>query len=184
MKDGVNAVPLQSTRTGYYLKKLLRPDVVIPVSGTATGQKHYAALIRSTEMFLILAEAQNEIGGPDYKEGSSTMSARDIMRAVRKRALGIATDNYLNGIANADDMRILIQRERRLELCFEGFRFWDLRRWGLKLDETATGYYNNGTGYTKIDVEPRNYTGDKYLYMPLPYTELQKYSNLIQNAGW
>lgn len=28
-----------------------------------------------------------------------------------------------------DEMEELIRNERRLELCFEGFRFWDLRRW-------------------------------------------------------
>ena len=39
-------------------------------------------------------------------------------------------------------MRELIRNERRLELCFEGFRFWDLRRWKVpmeKLTETAKG---------------------------------------------
>jgi hypothetical protein len=190
--NGINAVPQQSTRTGYYLKKLLRPDVVIPISGTATGQKHYNAIYRYTELFLILAEAENEIGGPDYKEGTSTKSARDILRALRKRALSITTDPYLDGINNIDDMRTLIQNERRLELCFEGFRIWDLRRWGLPLTETATGYSCTPTivneittnVYTKFDVEPRMYDGEKYRYMPWMYNELQKYPNLVQNAGW
>ena len=190
--DGINAVPSQSTRTGYYLKKLLRPDVVIPFSGTATVQKHYTAFFRYTELFLILAEAENEIGGPDYREGTITKSARDILRSIRKRAMSLTTDKYLDNINNQDDMRTLIQNERRLELCFEGFRIWDLRRWGLPLTETATGYsctpaLVNGITtnvYTKIDVEPRMYTGDKYRYMPWMYNELQKYPSLVQNAGW
>ena len=182
--NGINAVAQQSTRTGYYLKKLMRPDVVIPVSGTATGQKHFSAFLRYTELFLILAEAENEIGGPDYKEGTSTMSARDILRAIRKRALTITVDNYLDAISNPVDMRTLIQNERRLELCFEGFRIWDLRRWGLPLTETAMGYFNDGTKYSKVDVEQRMYNNEKYRYMPLMYNELQKYSNLVQNAGW
>lgn len=182
--NGINVVPQQSTRTGYYLKKLMRPDVVIPVSGTATGQKHYSAFFRYTELFLILAEAENEIGGPDYKEGTSTMSARNILRSIRKRAMTLTVDNYLDGINNKDDMRKLIQNERRLELCFEGYRIWDLRRWDLPLTEVATGSYNNGTTYSIIEVEPRMYNGDKYRYMPLSYNELQKYPNLVQNAGW
>ncbi len=190
--NGINKVPLQSTRTGYYLKKLMRPDVVIPVSGTATGQKHYSAFFRYTELYLILAEAENEIGGPDYKEGTSTMSARDILRKIRNRALSITVDNYLDGINNQIDMRKLIQNERRLELCFEGFRIWDLRRWDLPLTETATGYSCTPTlvgvtttnVYSKIDVETRMYEGGKFRYMPLMYNELQKYPNLVQNAGW
>lgn len=184
LKNGINAVAEQSTRTGYYLKKLLRPQVVIPTSGTAVTKNHFESLVRYTEVFLILAEAQNEIGGPLYKEGTSTLSAKDIMRAIRKRAMGIVVDPYLDGITSQEDMRKLIQNERRLELCFEGFRFFDLRRWDLPLNETVKGLYNNGTEYQLIDVEERRFNEEKHRYLPLPYNEVRKYSNLIQNAGW
>ena len=185
-KNGVNAVPEQSTRTGYYLKKLLRPDVVIPASGTPVGKNHYNVYIRYTELYLILAEAQNEIGGPLYKEGTSTLSAKDIMRLIRKRAMSITTDPYLDGITTKEAMRTLIQNERRLELCFEGFRFWDLRRWGLPLNEPVKGLYDNatGAGYQIIDVEERAFNEEKHRYLPLPYNEIRKYTNLTQNAGW
>jgi len=182
--DGVNMVSQKSTRTGYYLKKLLRPDVVIPVTGTATVKNHYESLIRYTELFLILAEAQNERGGPDYKQIGSEMSARDIMKAIRARGLGILSDPYVDGISGQDEMRELIRNERRLELCFEGFRIWDLRRWGLDLTESANGYYENGNGYQSIEVEKRLFSGEKFKYMPIPYSEILKYSELIQNAGW
>ncbi|MCX6309356.1 MAG: RagB/SusD family nutrient uptake outer membrane protein [Bacteroidia bacterium] len=186
LKNGVNAVPEQSTRTGYYLKKLLRTDVVIPASGTPVAKNHFNVYFRYTELFLILAEAENEIGGPLYKEGTSTLSAKDIMRAIRKRAMTITTDPYLDGITTQEAMRTLIQNERRLELCFEGFRFWDLRRWGLALNEPVKGYYDNGTGagYQSIDVEIRAFDDEKYRYLPLPYNEVRKYTNLVQNAGW
>lgn len=185
-KNGVNAVPEQSTRTGYYLKKLLRPDVVIPASGTPVAKNHFESLFRYTELFLILAEAQNEIGGPDYKEGTSTLSARDILRLIRKRAMSINTDPYLDGITTQEAMRTLIQNERRLELCFEGFRFFDLRRWGLPLNETVKGLYDDGTGtgYQLINVEERKFNEEKHRYLPLPYNEIRKFSNLSQNAGW
>jgi hypothetical protein len=185
-KNGVNAVPEQSTRTGYYLKKLLRPDVVIPASGTPVNKNHFESLFRYTELFLILAEAQNEIAGPDHKEGTSTLSAKDIMRLIRKRAMAINTDPYLDGITTQDAMRTLIQNERRLELCFEGFRFFDLRRWGLPLTETAKGLYDDatGAGYQLIDVEERKFNEEKHRYLPLPYNEVRKYSNLTQNMGW
>jgi hypothetical protein len=182
--DGVNKVSQKSTRTGYYLKKLLRPDVVIPISGNPTIQEHYEAFVRYTELFLILAEAQNEVGGADYKETGSTVSARDIMRLIRKRGLGIISDPYLNGISSKEEMRELIRKERRLELCFEGFRFWDLRRWGIDLNETVNGYYKDVTGYQQIEVEKRKFEGEKYKYMPIPYNEILKYTKLVQNSGW
>jgi hypothetical protein len=184
LKNGVNAVPEQSTRTGYYLKKLLRPDVIIPASGTTVAKNHFESLIRYTELFLILAEAQNEIGGPDYKEGTSTLSARQIMTLIRKRAMSISTDPYLATITSQEAMRTLIQNERRLELCFEGFRFFDLRRWGLDLNETAKGLINDGTSYQLVDVEERKFNEAKHRYLPLPYNEVRKYTNLIQNSGW
>lgn len=183
-KDGVNAVPEQSTRTGYYMKKLLRTDVVIPASGSPTNKNHFEALFRYTELFLILAEAQNEIGGPLYKEGASTLSAKDIIRNIRKRAMAINSDPYLDGVTTQEDMRKLIQNERRLELCFEGFRFFDLRRWDLPLNETVKGVSNDGTNYLMFDVEGRAFNELKHRYLPLPYNEIRKYSNLIQNAGW
>ena len=61
--DAVNVLPT-STRTGYYLKKLLREDVNANPS-SASVQKHYPVHIRYTEIFLIYAEAANEAYGPD-----------------------------------------------------------------------------------------------------------------------
>jgi hypothetical protein len=80
-------------------------------------------------------------------------------------------------------MRELIRNERRLELCFESFRFWDLRRWKEDLNETATGMDVNGTVYTPIDVEERAFE-NHMIYGPIPNSEVLKYNKLIQNAGW
>ena len=80
-------------------------------------------------------------------------------------------------------MRDLIRNEPRLELCFEGFRFWDLRRWKADLNEPVYGISWNGNSYQKITVEERSY--EDYMYCcPIPNSEILKYSNLIQNKGW
>lgn len=183
-KDGLNMVAEQSTRTGYYLKKLLRSDVTIPASGNPTAQVHIDALIRYTEIFLILAEAQNNLGGPDYKVAGSEKSAKDILRMIRARAMGLASDPYLDGISSGDEMMKLIQNERRLELSFEGFRFWDMRRWGLPLDEPVYGFQDKGDGSSpRFVVEERNMEDEKYRYMPLLRNDIRKY-NYVQNKGW
>ena len=85
-------------------------------------------------------------------------------------------------------MRVLIRNERRLELCFEGFRFWDLRRWKSNLGESAQGMNIQGTTaaptYTKIpSVEDRVFADYMY-YGPIPYSETLKFKALIQNKGW
>jgi hypothetical protein len=169
-----------STRTGYYLRKLMRDDVNLDPT-SLQGKKHYATHIRYTEIFLIYAEAANEAWGPDGT-GSHTYSARDVIAAIRNRAGITQPDNYLASIVNKDDMRKLIRNERRLELCFEGFRFWDLRRWKESLTEPALGVTITNGNYVIQPVENRQYQDYMY-YGPLPYNEVLK-AGLIQNNGW
>lgn len=185
-KDGINAME-NSTRTGYYMKKRLRMDVNCNPS-YSNNQIHYDPRIRATEMYLSYAEAANEAYGPK-NNGGHAYSAYDVIKAIRKRAgIGVADDNgdiqdpYLEECAaDKDKMRQLIRNERRLELCFENFRFWDVRRWNEKIDVTARGY-DVSTG-EEFNVENRNYK-DYMIYCPIPYSEILKYSNLKQNKGW
>ena len=187
-----------STRTGYYLRKLLRDDVSTAASGSEIQQQHIYARIRYTEIFLAYAEAANDAWGP-MGQGGYGINAYDVIKAIRTRA-GLGTneigqplpegDVYLEECAqNQDKMRDLIRNERRIELCFENKRFWDLRRWMLPINESVKGMQidrNDETGelkYTVIEVEDRVY--DKYQYFgPIPKSEVLKWSNLKQNQGW
>jgi hypothetical protein len=182
--DGINIRPT-STRTGYYMKKRLRMDVSRNPTSTI-GKIHYNPRIRYTEMYLDYAEAANEAWGPTGT-GTHAYSAYDVIKAIRKRALGISSDPYLEECkGDQAKMQELIRNERRLELCFESFRFWDLRRWKVslpKLNEVAKGLDVNGTVYTPINVETRSYQNFMY-YGPIPNSEILKYNQLIQNQGW
>ncbi len=182
--DGINKESGYSTRTGYYLRKLLRGDVN-PNSTNEVKKPHYTARIRYTEIFLNYAEAANEAWGPTGA-GSYGFSAYDVIKAIRERA-GVGVDNgdpYLESAKGSKDaMREIIRNERRLELCFENKRFWDLRRWKANLNETAKGVSINGVTFDYLDVEPRKYS-DYMIYGPLPYDDVLKFSNLQQNLGW
>ena len=183
--DGLNKVAT-STRTGYYMKKLLRQDVNLNPQST-TNQRHYIPRMRYTELYLNYAEAANEAWGP-LAGGSHGFSAYDVIKAIRKRA-GFVQDNYLESIkSDKDAMRVLIRNERRLELCFEGFRFWDLRRWKSNLTESAQGINIQGTTaaptYTKIPSVENRVFADHMYYGPIPYSETLKFKALIQNKGW
>lgn len=185
--DGINQEAEYSTRTGYYMRKLLRSDVN-PNSTNKVEKYHYTTRIRFTEIFLAYAEAANEAWGPT-NGGSYGFSAYDVIKAIRKRAMGdaIGDDPYLESVkGNKDEMRKLIRNERRLELCFENKRFWDLRRWNSnisELNEAAQGMEITGSSYKKIEVETRNYK-EYMIYGPLPYSDVLKFSALEQNAGW
>jgi hypothetical protein len=177
--DAVDQLPT-STRTGYYLRKLLNENVnANPTS--ISNQKHYPVHIRYTEIFLIYAEAANEAWGPDGT-GTFGFSARDVLTAIRKRAGITQPDAYLATILTKDDMRKLIRNERRLELSFEGFRFWDLRRWKENLNEPAKGVLITNNVFNIRTVENRQYSDFMY-YGPIPILEALK-ANLQQNKGW
>lgn len=183
--DGLNREQGHSTRTGYYLRKHLREDVVLNASGSHNGQTHYVPRIRYTEIFLNYAEAANEAYGPQGT-GEYGFSAYDVVKAIRQRA-GVGTDNgdaYLESIkGDKDKMRELIRNERRLELCFEGFRFWDVRRWQLDINEPAMGIRISRGVYTPFEVEARSYR-DYMNFGPIPDSEMLKYDALEQNKGW
>jgi starch-binding outer membrane protein, SusD/RagB family len=187
--DAINQEKGFSTRTGYYLRKLLRSDVN-PNPAFNTTQKHYTARIRYTEIFLAYAEAANEAWGPTGT-GANAYSAYDVIRAIRQRAGITGGDAYLESIKNdQEQMRQLIRNERRLELCFENHRFRDIRRWKVgigELNETARGVEISQSGntlrYTPVNVETRNYQEHMY-HGPIPYSEINKWSLLQQNAGW
>jgi hypothetical protein len=109
-------------------------------------------LLRLAEMYLIRAEANAELGAPD-----ATVLA-DI-NTVRTRAS--ATPVTASGKAALMDA---ILNERRLELAFEGHRFFDLRR--------------HGKAESKLQM-PAN-----RLLIPLPQAELDVNDNLVQNPGY
>lgn len=180
--DRLDSIPQLSTTTGYYLKKLLRPDARLNDDGSTVDQIHYDVYFRYTELALIIAEAANEIGGPD--QAINGISARDVIAALRERAGIDQPDSHLASITSQGDMRELIRNERRIELSFEGHRFWDLRRWGLPLDEIATGAFFDGSSYTLgIPVENRNFPSFA-TYLPIPNSETLRFPALEQNSGW
>ena len=189
----------KSTRTGYYMLKSLRDDVS-PLSSTLIGQYHIYPRIRYTEIFLAYAEAANDAWGPKADPTGVGFTAYDVIKAIRDRA-GLGTDEYGLPLPEGDayleecaadqtKMTNLIRNERRLELCFENKRFWDLRRWMLPLNETVRGMKitrNEETlelTYTIEDVEVRQYDNAYQCYGPIPKGEVLKWSNLKQNKGW
>lgn len=184
-------IPNEGTRTGYYLKKYLNnlnfdPSAINP---TTTKPRVYVQL-GITEIYLSYAEAVNEAyGQADTAPAGLSYSAKEVLAKIRQRA-GLSSDPYLNDAA--DDTNLfeeLLKTERRIELCFSGERFHDLRRWkdivniedlkGVKITKNEDDTFS----YDNIDVEERGY-GDKNYYLPLPYAELILNNNLKQNQGW
>lgn len=170
---------VNATRTGYYLQKLLDEDVRIE-AGKVVTTSFAAILLARPELYLNFAEAAlMATGSPD--DNTYGYSAREVLEKVRKRALGSNKDKYLSLVTSTDEFLSVLKNERRIELCFEGHRFWDLRRWSTgasdveAINEPVYGIYSN---------EPLELRQYRSPYMPIPYSEMIKTNNLVNNSGW
>ncbi len=196
-KDAAGRVQ-QNSKTNYHIKKFVfmgwnAGDAVI---STQPSSKFF---IRWAHMILAFAEAANQVVGPD--DTTYGMSAKDAIQYLRSRltydgAAGIspqlpsAPDEYLAGITSKESFNELVKNERRIETCFEGLRFFDLSRWTTDLsqfNEAVKGVYieREEDGSFTYDynfvVEERNYSSP---FLPIPYNEILKMDNLVQNEGW
>ena len=119
-------------------------------------------VMRLAEIYLIRAEARAEIG-------TNISGAQDDLDMVRQRALPSATDTSVTDQALKDAIFL----ERRLELCFEGQRLWDLMR--NKLDVVRTQCT------ASICLIP--YASDTVI-LPIPQVETDVNSNITPNPGY
>lgn len=178
------------SRTGYYLHKFLshKDNMLNPIQ-TVTAL-HFYPTMRLAEIFLIYAEAVNEVYGPTAVPIGYNASAYDVIKSIRARAGGIVDDQYIEVVKNSkDEFRKLIMNERRLEFAFENFRFWDLRRCLLPLNEeirgvTVTRNTDGTLNYADKFVEKRGFDDVRYYYLPLPYAEVMKNSQMQNNMDY
>ncbi|MDO9634774.1 MAG: RagB/SusD family nutrient uptake outer membrane protein, partial [Paludibacter sp.] len=178
----------RASRSGYYLAKFISTKNALLNPTLKSNAIHYHPLLRRSEVFLNFAEASNEAWGPKVKGPGCKYSAYDIMKDVRSKSGGITSTTYLDEMAlTKDDFRKLIQNERRIEFAFENHRYFDLRRCLLPLNEDVYGIEvtieNSVPVYTERKLEARSYEV-KHYFSPLPYNELIKNDNLINNQGW
>lgn len=181
------------SRTNFYLRKWMteKPSFITGVSSEVPW--HFAAMFRVAELYLNFAEAANKAVGPDVAIGGLT--AKQALRNIRYRAYipegagtAVADDPYLNGLADISD---LIKNERRIELCFEGHRFYDIRRWGDNMNTTVKkatiDFTADSTAYVygNTNVYPTQVTLPEYMrYGAIPKSEIMVCENIKQNDGW
>ena len=186
-QGGVNAEPqTNATPTGYYLKKLCNGSISLASNSTVQNATHMWLTFRMGEFYLNYAEAVfRYLGSADATTSELPMSAREAANKTRQRA---GVGEFAAGMDNAT-FWTRYQKERMVELAFEGHRFWDVRRWKeadkflksitemkLTLGEDGTISYARNTVSRQWD--------DKMYLFPIPQTELMKNPNLTQNPGW
>lgn len=170
------------SNTGYYFKKRLNP-LVRPGGGTISGANFI--YYRYAEILLGYAEAQNEAVGPDA-------TVYEVMNQLRTRA-GLPN---LPASLSKEAMREAIHHERRVELCFENKRFYDLIRWktaeqllihdrhGMKISNSVP---ENNSGVWQYEVVPLNHPHvfvPKMYLNPIPQDVIDRNPRVVQNPGY
>lgn len=175
-------------RTGY-LNRRFCPAQNEPKSGVfMTFSWPYARL---AEIYLNYAEALNEYHGPSHAD------IKIYLNKIRKRA-GVPDLDvvYPAAFASKESLREYILKERRIEMAFEGHRFFDTRTWMLKVDgqyvDAGPMYGMNiaaansdagGAFWKRVNAETRIFK-DAFYLTPIAQNELNKNHALVQNYGW
>ncbi len=144
-----------------------------------TQTNKFWIISRLAEIYLNYAEAQFHLG--------NNATAIQYLDMIRQRAgISVPLPSTLSG----DDLEKRIQNEREVELCLEGHRYYDVRRWkiadvtenkplmGVVITKKADG--TKTYTYTKVQTRvfhPRNYL------LPIPREEILR-TNLKQNPGY
>ena len=181
--------------TGYYMRKYVEPSTVKDVG----HDDNDIVLIRYAEVLLNYAEAKEQLGTLTQSDIDKTINLlRDRVGMVHLK---------LSEIPAGSDIRTEIRRERRVELFFEGHRYFDIIRWkqGEILGEDLLGVRKdyldparlkegiignlkwktvNGKEYLVLE-SGRAFDPEKNYLLPVPFTQMQLNPQLApNNPGW
>lgn len=174
---------------GYCPKKGCDPSVTENLTATPT----YTPLIRHAEVLLSYLEALNESKPAEVSQQVLDLTINDIRDRVSLPPLK-KTD-----IDTQEKVRQAVRKERRVELAFEGLRYFDVLRWGIAKEELNRTFHGvklsddknapNYKGTSKVDsdnyyeFESRTWAPHNR-YFPIPQNDLNINKNLRQNDGY
>ncbi len=181
--SGSKGAPRDWTVTGYTVRKNLHNTFSV---SPAVNVARPAMLIRLAELYLNYAEALNE-SEPGHSD------VLKYLNAIRNRG-GLSS---LEADLSQEQIRTHIRRERRIELAFEGHRYFDVRRWKVAGEKE---YYQGGD-YTGMDMSQgtslsdplfhkrtvvlkRTPWHDRYYFLPFGQNEMDRNTNLVQLPGY
>lgn len=149
----------------------------MPFGKVNIGTKYYLPLnatgafgrsLRLSEAYLNYAEAKAMLGGSGDNEAIAALNT-----LLEKRF----DPEFFEEVEFSNNAELVqfVRNERRRELCYEGHRWFDLRRWGMP-SITHTWYNEDGSSSTYTLQE-----GDLMYTVPIPDEALQSNSSLVQN---
>jgi hypothetical protein len=169
--------PSDKLTNSYSVNDIRSSTFIGSLSGKRTVNKFFqsvrggrivdAKAIRTAEMYLIRAEAYAKIATPDLSAGAADLNA---LRSQRIAGYTNETFGSAQALINAVIM------ERFKELCFEGFRFFDLKRLSLPLQRDASDV--DSPLWQTLPADNTKFT------FPIPQSEILANPNMKQNPGY
>ncbi|MDO9634976.1 MAG: RagB/SusD family nutrient uptake outer membrane protein, partial [Paludibacter sp.] len=201
----MNPGTTSGSMTGFLIKKYI-PYGVNSIDSKWAQYRYQVPFIRLAEMYLIYAEAVNEVYGPNVAPPFATMTAVQAINIIRNRVkLPVGEDItkpselFVYGSASLPDVlpqyssskevfRNRIRNERAVELAYEGHRWFDLRRWYLShLPEYKVRYKcifdKNHTFFNK-EILFEGIFEEKHYWLPFKRSDVNQYAAFNQNPGW
>lgn len=177
--DGING-GFNNTQTGYYLAKTV--DETASRTPSVRNGNNYWIYFRYAEVLLNYAEALNE---------SLTTPNAEVYKAVNdiRSRTGVNMPALPVGLTK-EQMRERIRHERRIELAFEGQRYFDIKRWRIGTEVMPEAYGTVATkkpsgsfSYERFLVENRIYKRHFDMF-PIMQTEINRNPELDQTDGY
>jgi hypothetical protein len=175
-----------SSRSGMNIKKWIEPNV----PGIGSWPPNFGnnfMVIRLAEMYLTFAEAAVE-------SGTNAALALEYINRIRTRAGQVPATSLT---------RELVRRERRVELAFEGLRYFDIMRWDLGSQVLNGPLYGSRLGTMDANgnvtwkgngkvvnaenyilLETRTFRPETHYLFPVPQAEMDANPNMVQNTGY
>jgi len=191
----------QGNWTGYFPKKFIPYEAQLNGINSISSPSYAWPIMRLSDLYLLYAEAVNEAEGPNGPNSAELFRYINLVRA-RAGLKGVkeSWDTYANNqkYNTQSGMREIVQRERSIELSFEGQRFWDIRRWKTAPTEYHTPLMGWNTNVSVIDgteeevnrmmYKPQLLVDQKFgvrdYFWPIRISDIEVNPNLVQNIGW
>ncbi len=161
-----------NTATGFGQKKYIRSSASpTGISAFSPGGQDFY-LIRFADVLLMRAEALVEL--------NQLSEVYTLINRVRARVSMPAIENVVGEGANRTQaqLKTIVQKERRIELAFEGLRYFDLKRWGQLQEAFQRATADNVAGYRPL------YQALKANVFPVPESELNANGGIGQIFAW
>ncbi|PWJ35012.1 RagB/SusD family nutrient uptake outer membrane protein [Sediminitomix flava] len=186
---GIDFSISDKSETGYLMRKFWPKGYNRFDDANYTNYRMIMPRLRLAEVYLWFAEAANQVGGPSksYTVDGVSLTPIEAVNTIRRR---IGHVDVHNSYLNQADFTKKIEQERSVELCFEGLRWMDLRRWykahlpenkiyrGIAFDQDLTNFREVVHAREKVFDEGRHY------WFPFPDDQVQIYPGMSQNPGW